>query len=139
MSQKDHPAFTIAPAIINAVQLLESVCYDASKLAGWHTNRNSGLPFTQEEQDERFPLRIALIHSELSEALEGHRKNLQDTHLPLRRSAEVELADALIRIFDLAGAMKYDLGDALLEKLRFNVSREDHTLAARAAAHGKKY
>jgi hypothetical protein len=35
--------------------------------------------------------------------MEGERKNLMDDHLPHRRSAEVELADALIRIFDYAG------------------------------------
>lgn len=46
---------------------------------------------------------LCLIHSEISEAMEGERKNLPDDKLPHRRMAEVELADALIRIFDYAG------------------------------------
>lgn len=45
---------------------------------------------------------IALCHSELSEALEGDRKNLMDDHLPHRKMAEVELADAAIRVMDMA-------------------------------------
>jgi len=48
---------------------------------------------------------LMLIVSEIAEAMEGERKNLQDDKLPHRRMAEVELADALIRIFDYAGLM----------------------------------
>ena len=42
--------------------------------------------------------KLALIHSEISEAMEGARKNLMDDKLPHRKMIEVELADALIRI-----------------------------------------
>lgn len=38
-----------------------------------------------------------------AEAMEGERKGLMDDHLPHRPMAEVELADALIRLFDYAG------------------------------------
>jgi len=69
---------------------------------------------------------IALMHSELSEALEGMRKNRDDEHLPHRKSEEVELADALIRIFDYAGGHGLDLGGALVEKCRYNLARADH-------------
>lgn len=48
---------------------------------------------------------LCLIHSEISEAMEGERKNLMDDKLPHRRMAEVELADTLIRIFDYAGGL----------------------------------
>src|SRR5271157_249593 len=50
--------------------------------------------------------RFALIHSEISEAMESHRKDLMDDKLPHRKGVEVELADALIRIFDYAGDNK---------------------------------
>jgi len=74
---------------------------------------------------------IALMHSELSEALEADRKDLMDDKLPNRKGFEVELADAVIRIFDTAGARGLDLGGAILEKLEYNKSRE--------YKHGKKY
>ena len=66
---------------------------------------------------------LALIHSEISEALEADRKDLMDDKLPHRTGLEVELADALIRIFDMAGGLGMDLGGAVEEKLEYNRSR----------------
>ena len=82
---------------------------------------------------------LLLIVSEVAEAMEGERKNLMDDKLPNRRMAEVELADALIRIFDYAGAFGYDLAGAYTEKMAFNAQRADHTHAARLGANGKKF
>ncbi len=82
---------------------------------------------------------IALIHSELSEALEGERKNLMDDKLPHRKMAEVELVDTLIRIFDYAAAFGYDLDGAFSEKIEYNETREDHKHEARLIAGGKKF
>lgn len=47
--------------------------------------------------------KLMMIITELAEAIEGHRKDLMDDHLPHRKMAEVELADALIRTLDLMG------------------------------------
>ena len=85
------------------------------------------------------PTKLMLIVSELAEAMEGHRKGLMDDKLPHRPMFEVEMADALIRLLDLAGATGIDLGGAYVEKMQYNASREDHTDAARLAAGGKKY
>lgn len=82
---------------------------------------------------------IALMHSELSEALEAERKGLMDDHLPHRRAVEVELADCLIRIFDYAGEHGYDLANALCEKLAYNDQRLDHKPAARSAQGSKAF
>lgn len=81
--------------------------------------------------DRNFGELIALVHSELSEALEAHRKDLMDTHLPHRKGIEVELADALIRILDISAGLKLDIGGATMEKLAFNRTRP--------YKHGKKY
>jgi NTP pyrophosphatase (non-canonical NTP hydrolase) len=69
--------------------------------------------------------RIALIHSELSECLEGIRKGLADDHLPHRSMEVAELADTVIRIFDYAGGYDLPLAEVILEKMAYN-SRRPH-------------
>jgi GH18 family chitinase len=71
--------------------------------------------------------------------MEGERKNLMDDKLPHRRMAEVELVDAIIRIFDYAGAFGYDLEGAYREKMAFNASRVVHTHEARLRSGGKQW
>ena len=82
---------------------------------------------------------LMLVTSELAEALEGHRKNLQDDKLLHRKMFEVEIADAFVRLFDLAGGLGLDLGGALVEKLQYNAKRKDHTIEGRLAPGGKAY
>jgi NTP pyrophosphatase (non-canonical NTP hydrolase) len=115
---------------------LQQICHTASKNAGWWTTKE-GQPV--QDNPYAFSNKLALIHSEVSEAMEGDRKSLMDDHLPHRPMREVELADAAIRIFDLAGAYDMDLGGAIAEKLEYNARRADHKPEARAAAGGKTY
>lgn len=112
-------------------------CHVLAKKSGWWHNPDGS------EIDAQDPLifgtKVALIHSEVSEAMEGGRKGLMDSHLPNRKAEEVELADAIIRIFDLAGARGLDLAGAMIEKLAYNQQRSDHKLSARAAEGGKTF
>jgi len=72
-----------------------------------------------------FGEKIALCHAELSEALEATRKHHfdQDKHCPTFKNFSIELADTVIRVFDLAGACGIQLGEAILAKIKFNKTR----------------
>lgn len=52
---------------------------------------------------------LMLVITELSEACEGERKNLMDDKLPHRRMAEVEMADAYIRLLDFAAGFSLNI------------------------------
>lgn len=124
-------------AVVQAVTDLVTFCHTASTSAGWWTDLKTGESLIHAPRV--IPEKLCLIHSEVSEALEGYRKDLMDDKLPHRKMVEVELADACIRIFDLAGAMGLDLGGALAEKMEFNRTRLDHTLEHRKSANGKSF
>ena len=114
------------------VNCITDLCHGLSKEAGWWEGLNPEDPLV-------ITNKLCLIHSEVSEAMEGYRKNLMDDHLPNRKMAEVELADAMIRILDLAGASGFDIGSAMIEKLLYNTTRKDHSAEARGQNDGKKF
>jgi len=72
----------------------------------WWTDLETGLPIKRNKGEL-----LALVISELSEALEGERKDLMDDHLPDRRMAEVEMGDCCIRILDYAGGFNIDIDE----------------------------
>lgn len=123
--------------ITQAGNLLQSVCHTASRAAGWWHDLRTGEPIIS--RPHIVGEKLALVHSEVSEALEGHRKGLMDDKLMHRLMVEVELADAVIRIMDLAGALNLDIGGAIAEKLAYNAQRADHKPENRAKAGGKAY
>ena len=71
--------------------------------------------------------------------MEGDRKALMDDKLPHRLMLEVELADSLIRLVDMAEGLGLDLGGAVEEKMAYNRQREDHKREYRALPGGKRY
>lgn len=148
--RSDAPPTSQADVLRLAGNTLTHFCHQASYTAGWWTDQETGLdlrevmctpvgPMQRLLARLLVPGKLCLTHSELSEAMEGHRKGLKDDKLPHRSMLEVELADAVIRIADLAGALGLDLGAAIAEKMAFNAQRPDHKLEARAAAGGKSY
>lgn len=67
---------------------------------------------------------IALMHSELSEALEALRRgNPPDDKIPGFTGAEAELADTIIRIMDTAHARGWRVAEAISEKMAYNEGR----------------
>lgn len=68
---------------------------------------------------------ILLVHAELSEAVEALRiDDPESKQVPGRTEVEVELADAIIRIMDLAKAKGYSIGEAIVEKMSYNETRD---------------
>ncbi len=113
---------------------MQALAHRTASDAGWYRDRHTGEPIKR-----NFGEVVALMHSELSEALEADRKSLMDQHLPHRNGVEVEFADCIIRILDTAAALGLDVAGALIEKNRFNKERADHKLANRLQEGGKKY
>ena len=120
---------------------LQQQAHNAAKVKGfWDKERNVGES-------------LMLVTSELGEAIDAHQKgnfldhsktslkilvnNINEESFCKRFKAEVkdtfedELADAVIRLFDLAGGMQIDLERHIIAKMRFNQSRP--------RLHGKRY
>lgn len=122
--------------IADAGTFIQNECHNAAYNAGWWHDKNGvtilNNPYTVSNK-------LMLIVSEIAEAMEADRKNLMDEKLPHRKGLEVELADAVIRIGDLAGALGLDLGGAIKEKMEYNAVRPDHKKENRNAVNGKSY
>ncbi len=134
--------------IVQASEVLQRQCHELAKASGWWTDLESGRLLVGEyaymKTSHIMPPRnigelLCLVHSEVSEAMEGARKGLMDDKLPNRPMLEVELADAVIRCFDMAGGLQLDLAGAIAEKLAYNASRADHKPENRAEVGGKKF
>ena len=82
---------------------------------------------------------LMLAVSELAEAMEGDRKSSMDDKLPHRKMFDVEIADCMIRLLDIAYHLIPEFGEIVLEKLQFNAVRYDHTPEGRLAKGGKRY
>lgn len=86
--------------------------YEIAKSKGWH------------DESREMGTVLALVHSEVSEALEADRIGDRENFIE-------ELADVCIRIFDLCGSEGIDLGKAIEWKMEVNRGRE--------YKHGKNY
>lgn len=99
---------------------LSDECFAVAKEKGFH------------DREQNLAEGIALMHSELSEALEAIRHgNPADKHLPDMDALSVELADAVIRIAHFAARNQLPVGEAVVKKLAYNRTREYR--------HGKKF
>lgn len=124
--------------------------------AAFQNSKEKG--FYESDSKRNFGEFIALVHSELSEALEHQRKGSGDVFLvganadcdgdssddefkcletlSVRHDAKpdgvlIELADAVIRIFDYCGSKNWNLESAIKLKMAYNKSRP--------YKHGKRF
>ena len=114
--------------------------------AGWWTDLKTGEDLhgvdANGKHKRNIPEMLMLIVSEVSEAMEGHRKKLNDDKLPHRPMLKVELIDAVIRILDLLGSEGNDAhpaGTIFMEKRDYNGNRADHKPENRKLAGGKDF
>jgi NTP pyrophosphatase (non-canonical NTP hydrolase) len=121
--------------------ILQEACHRRAKSKGW---------WSDDLAQRNFGEMVALMHSELSEALEAYRENdncqeiryeyktsnagtqvlyvsefVYDDHVELGKPVGIasEFADVLIRIFDTCAALSIPLPDALLQKHAYNGTR----------------
>lgn len=103
------------------IREIAAIAHETAVKKGWYDNgpRNVGEV-------------LALMHSELSEALEEWRSGRPLTEIRYQETGErlpkpegfpIELADCIIRLCDTANALNIDLEEAIVLKMHYNESR----------------
>ena len=132
----------IPPEAWKGLEQIARACYRTAERKGWW----EGYPNkpVNEQNPERLASKLCLIHSEVSEALEELRENDGGTYFTepyndygagMRRICKpgakgakpegfpAELADVVIRVFDLALFLGIDLSEVIKLKMLYNETR----------------
>ena len=91
--------------------VLQKEIHQLAKDKGWYNRDRNELEL------------IALIMSELGEAVEAVREDAISPKILGYKGVEEELADVIIRIMDMAGYYGYDIAGAIIDKHEYNKSR----------------
>jgi hypothetical protein len=127
-----HIPSSLERDFISAYNMMATVIHEDNARKGFWPKggRINGLPAAVEGERNVGEM-LMLAVTELSEALEAHRKNLMDDKLPHHKGMTVEIADAIIRLMDTGYGLGLPVAEALIEKLAYNRTRP--------FKHGKAY
>ena len=118
---------TSAPSSGRTFLEMQAEAHVTARSKGWWDDQKEGGVVSHPLVVKVIPEKLALIHSEVSEALEDYRNGRLETEddpvIGKPEGFATELADVVIRVMDLAGALGIDLGAEVERKLAYNKTR----------------
>lgn len=137
------PADKLDFAIGALLNRIRDIVHKRNVAKGWWHDKAGNDMLDPNYDQEKFAFligtKMALLMSEGAEQLEGFRTDAMDDKVSTRTQAEVEGVDVFLRLFDIAGALKHDIGGAYVDKVAVNAVRKDHDPSVRSQKGGKKF
>lgn len=99
-------------------EIIYNIDHIAHYIKGWRIEKGFTTPSTLNTLKERDQMlgKLALVHSEISEAVEAVRKNDLDNF-------KEEIADTIIRLLDITGTMEFSVAQEIADKMAVNENR----------------
>jgi hypothetical protein len=135
---ENHPPPLTQEQVDKALKMepgfISQVNHYCGYIADWATRKK----FRVDGVFRNFAEQLMLVVTEVAELCEANRARKGENSLPkpdrdcpMFSKEEIEAADAVIRVFDMGGAYRWRLGEAIVAKMTFNELRPEK--------HGKAY